>query len=166
MLRCMLRLPWSLATPRLPEPHPLPSRFQTPQAAADTEPPVLRLLGGAVLRVQQGQLLEQAPGFGATAVDAVDGTVTAVAVTGLAAANTSQARGCAVPACCLSPRFLLSPVSCTGLPLPQVGSYTITYTAADRAGNTASSSQTVAVVSPCEPPERLCLSTCTCSTFG
>lgn len=89
---------------------------------------MLRLLGGPELVVQQGQLLQQAPGalhlggrkadfalvlclhqftkptcnrcsqiasainagFGATAVDAVDGAVTAISISGLQAVNTSQ----------------------------------------------------------------------------
>lgn len=48
----------------------------------------------------------------------------------------------------------------------QAGRYSITYSASDRAGNVATASQAVVVQSPCSAPERLCLSSCTCSSFG
>ena len=50
--------------------------------------------------------------------------------------------------------------------LPQAGTYSITYTAADRAGNVGRAAQAVVVASPCPAPERLCLATCACSSFG
>ncbi|PRW20834.1 hypothetical protein C2E21_8605 [Chlorella sorokiniana] len=112
-------------------------KFVPAPPTVDTDPPVLRLLGGPELVVQQGQLLQQAPGFGATAVDGVDGAITAISFSGLQAVNTSQA-----------------------------GRYSLTYSAADRAGNVASASQTIVVRSPCTAPERLCLSSCSCSSFG
>ena len=44
--------------------------------------------------------------------------------------------------------------------LLQVGSYSLTYTAQDKAGNVARTTRTVAVVSPCTTSERFCPSTC------
>ncbi|KAL0024068.1 hypothetical protein WJX79_002467 [Trebouxia sp. C0005] len=73
---------------------------------------------------------------GATAYDAVDGAITAVVVKGLSAVNTMVA-----------------------------GSYVVTYSAEDAAGNVGSATRTVTVVSPCTSPEHFCSSTCRCSTY-
>ena len=42
----------------------------------------------------------------------------------------------------------------------QAGSYTVTYSAADKAGNVGYASRTVTVVNPCASPEHFCTSTC------
>lgn len=164
-------------------------------------------------------------GFGATAVDGVDGAITAISFSGLQAVNTSQVRlhvrslfarlycVCLWPQACgsqclnraaaachaISAGPCLDSTSCdhqagrllrrraaTASPTqrsaactactvnsccfagaaPQAGRYSLTYSAADRAGNVASASQTIVVRSPCTAPERLCLSSCSCSSFG
>ena len=44
--------------------------------------------------------------------------------------------------------------------LMQAASYTVTYTAQDAAGNAATATRTVRVVSPCVSPEHFCTATC------
>ena len=46
----------------------------------------------------------------------------------------------------------------------QAGSYTVTYSATDKAGNVGSASRTVTVVSPCSSSERFCSATCRSGT--
>lgn len=45
----------------------------------------------------------------------------------------------------------------------QVGSYSVTYTARDKAGNIATATRIVKVVSPCTGAEHFCPATCRCT---
>ena len=51
-------------------------------------------------------------------------------------------------------------MSNTTLMALQAGSYTVTYSAADKAGNVGTATRTVIVVSPCLTPEHFCTTTC------
>ncbi|KAL0024407.1 hypothetical protein WJX79_011128 [Trebouxia sp. C0005] len=73
---------------------------------------------------------------GATAYDAVDGVITSIVTTGVSAIDTMVA-----------------------------GSYSVTYTAEDAAGNVATATRVVKVVSPCTGVEHFCSATCRCSTL-
>ena len=48
----------------------------------------------------------------------------------------------------------------------QVGTYNVTYTAADSSGNVGVAARRVLVVSPCTGTETMCTATCYCSQYG
>ena len=48
----------------------------------------------------------------------------------------------------------------------QVGTYNVTYTAADFSGNVGVAARRVLVVSPCTGTETMCTATCYCSQYG
>ena len=50
--------------------------------------------------------------------------------------------------------------------LLQVGTYNVTYTAADSSGNVGVAARRVLVVSPCTGTETMCTATCYCSQYG
>lgn len=102
----------------VPTTTPAPSTSTTTPLSTDTVPPVVTLIGDAAMQITVGDTFTD---LGATAVDAVDGDITAnIVVTG--AVDTALA-----------------------------GSYSLTYTATDIAGNSGSVSRLVTVVAPPAP---------------
>ncbi|KAK3287096.1 hypothetical protein CYMTET_5378, partial [Cymbomonas tetramitiformis] len=101
----------------------------------DVEPPVITLVGDAVVEVR---LMAEYRDAGASAVDLVDGSVR-VDVVGLEAVNTELATPADVP-------------------------FVLTYSAQDAAGNAAvPMTRSVAVVDPCSPPTFYCRDLDLCS---